>query len=211
MSGGGYRMGGAVADKGIGALAVADDRLYYNTYSDGGWPGAGALHFSGSICRLDKATFQQTARTKIGPCQWALDMHALPREGLIVMGRGQYLRGCTADAWQQDEPARNPAAWLSLYAGADLDRRFHTTIQGVWPFELARLPDDRFLLAGASWGELTRQVVREDSTAAVVADPNPGVAAVKNPIFDKQQGKADGYFLLMEFYSPEEVKRDSRR
>jgi hypothetical protein len=53
--------------------------------------------------------------------------------------------------------------------------------------------------------------VREDSTAAVVADPNPGVAAVKNPIFDKQQGKADGYFLLMEFYSPEEVKRDSRR
>jgi hypothetical protein len=109
-----------------------------------------------------------------------------------------------ADAWQQDEPARSPAAWVSLYSGADLERSFHTALQGVWPYELARLPGNRFLLAGASWGELSRLVVREDKTVAVVAEPNPGVAVVNRPIFDKQQGKADGYFLLMEYCDPGE-------
>ena len=204
MAGGGYRMFGSVADRGIGSLAVADNRLYYNSYSDGGWPGAGALHFSGSICRSDKATFEFTAKARTGPCQWATDMHALPDEGLLTMGRGQFLRDCTEDAWQQDEPPRSPAAWVSLYAGISggkLQRRFHTAIQGVWPYELARLSGNRFLLTGASWAELHRRILKDDMTREVVSAPNPGVAVVKKPVFDRQQGKKDGYFMLVRYTS----------
>ena len=200
MAGGRYRMFGSVADRGIGSLAVADNRLYYNSYSDGGWPGEGALHFSGSICRSDKATFELTAKARTGPCQWATDMHALPDEGLLTMGRGQFLRNCTEDAWQQDEPPRSPAAWLSLYSGISagkLQRRFHTAVQGMWPYELARLPGNRFVLCGASWAELYRRILKEDMTREVVSDPNSGVAVVKKPMFDRQQGKRDGYFMLV--------------
>ena len=210
MAGGGYRMFGSVADRGIGSLAVADNRLYYNSYSDGGWPGAGALHFSGSICRSDKATFRQTAKTRTGPCQWATDMHALPDEGLIVMGRGQFLRNCTEHAWQQDEPPRSPAAWVSLYSGiseGNLQRGFHTAVQGVWPYELARLPGNRFVLCGASWEELYQRILKEDMTQEVVSASNSGVAVVKKPMFDRQQGKRDGYFLLMEYADTPQGRR----
>jgi hypothetical protein len=196
MSGGGYRMFGSVADRGIGALAVRDSRLYYGSYSDGGW--SGALHFSGSITRYDKATLDRWSSLRTGPSQWTVDLHAFPGEALVASGRGEDLKGTTPDAWQQDSPLGSPMAWLSLHSGPKLDRRFHTVIQGLWPYAMEPVSANRLVWVGASWGTIHRKVLGEGGTTALKEEPNPGLAVVKNPMFDKQQGKKDGYFLVME-------------
>lgn len=202
MSGGGYRMFGNVADKGIGALAVRDNRLYTSSYSDGGWPGAGALHFSGSISLQDKATLEGRSRARTGPSQWTLDLHALPGEAVVAAGRGEGLGGTTPDAWQQDSPLGSPMAWLSLHQGPKLDRKFHTVVQGLWPYAMEPVGENRVAWVGASWGTIRRKVLDEAGNTAIKEEPNPGLAVAKNAIFEKQQGKKDGYFLLMEFAGP---------
>jgi hypothetical protein len=55
---------------------------------------------------------------------------------------------------------------------------------------------------GASWGTIRRKVLDEAGNTAIKEEPNPGLAVAKNAIFEKQQGKKDGYFLLMEFAGP---------
>jgi hypothetical protein len=44
--------------------------------------------------------------------------------------------------------------------------------------------------------------VLEDKTYGRTDEPNPGVAVVKNALFDKQQGKNDGYFMIVEWKEP---------
>ena len=197
MAGGGYRMFGSVADRGIGALAVRDNQLYYSSYSDGGW--SGALHFSGSVGLCDKGTFEEQARVRTGPSQWTLNLLALPGKSVVAAGRGEDLKGTTPDAWQHDGPVRSPTAWLSLHTRPRLERRFHTVVQGLWPYVLEPVSANRFAWVGASWGVLNHKALREDGSVVIASDPNPGVAVVRNAMFEKQQGKKDGYFMLVEY------------
>jgi hypothetical protein len=197
MAGGRYRMFGSVADKGIGALAVRDDRLYSSSYSDGGW--SGALHFSGSVSLHDKATFTGRSSFRTGPSQWTLDLRAFAGEALVASGRGEGLGGTTPDAWQQDSPLGSPMAWLSLHDGPKLDRKFHTVVQGLWPYAMEPVAENRLAWVGASWGTIHRKALDEDANTVIREEPNAGLAVVKNAVFEKQQGKKDGYFLLMEY------------
>jgi len=197
MAGGRHRMFGSVADRGIGALAVRGDRFYHSSYSDGGWDGA--LHFSGSVCAQDKATFDQQARVRTGPSQWTLDLHAFPGEAVVASGRGEGLRNTTPDAWQEDSPLGSPMAWLSLHHGPKLDRRFHTVVQGLWPYAMEPVSGNRFVWVGASWGTIHRKVLGEGGKTVIREEPNPGLAVVKNAMFGKQNGKKDGYFALIQY------------
>jgi hypothetical protein len=96
----------------------------------------------------------------------------------------------------------SPMMWLSLHQGPKLDRKFHTVVQGLWPYAMEPVGENRLVWVGASWGTIRRKVLDEAGKTATKKEPNPGLAVAKNAMFEKQQGKKDGYFLLMEFSSP---------
>jgi hypothetical protein len=203
MSGPGNRMGGAVADRGIGAIAVeSDGAVVSSSYSDGGW--SGLIHFSGSIWRTGAASGgegQRIART--GPCFWVTDMASLPGNRLLTVGRCNYTGTWPEDAWQKADAEENPVAWLRLYGGVvQDDARFTTAIRGVIPYELCELGGGRFMVVGRSPGKLQTVTGRGTREVAVTEAPNPGVAVVKGPLFEKQQGQGDGYFMILKASAP---------
>jgi hypothetical protein len=193
MSGGDNRMGGAVADRAIGSLAVDTNRLYYNSLSDGGW--SGVIHFSGTIFKLDSAAGKETAKARTGPCYWCVDMAALPGDRLLALGRCNKVRDWPEKAWQKADGGQNPEAWLSLYNGA-MQPEFTTAIRGVLPHSLCELGDGRYMVVGQSKGSLQKIVPKENKSVEVLEEPNPSVALLKDPLMDKPRGD-DGYFMIV--------------
>lgn len=197
MSGPNHRMHGAVADRGVGAVAVGKDSVYYNSYSDGGW--SGVIHFSGSLFRLDRQTTEVVGSVRTGPCYWVTDMKTLPKNRVLAMGRCNYRGGWGEDAWQSAGADENPVAWLSIYDDKkQMQPLFTTAIRGVVPYALSELDDGRYIVVGKSLDLLHRVADRGEKTVSVTEEPNPGVTVVKNAMFDKHQGKSDGYFMIVE-------------
>jgi hypothetical protein len=129
-------------------------------------------------------------------------MAALPRKHLLAVGRCNFIAQGTRDAWQAHDPEGNPEAWLRLY-GPKLEPIFTTALRGVVPHAMVRLSEHRVLVVGTSRGTLTRAKRLEDKSFEVTESPNAGVAIVKEAVFEKQQGKNDGYFMVVECRVPE--------
>jgi hypothetical protein len=175
MSGKDNRMGGAVADAAIGALAIEEDgNLVFGRYSDGGY--SGVIHFSGSIRRVDMRTLEETGMARTVPCVWTVDLAALPGGNLLALGRCNDKVDWTPDAWQQGDPDENPEGWLRVY-GPKLDLRFSTALRGIVPYELVPIGDRRWVIVGQAFHT---------------------TAAVSSALQEKPRGKRDGYFLIVE-------------
>jgi hypothetical protein len=151
MSGGDHRMGGAVADRGIGSIAIDGGDILSSSMSDGGY--SGVIHFSGSIMRRDMQTKETRGVTKTAPCFWTIDMATLPRSYLLAIGRSDFTAQETPDAWQKAIVEENPAAWVRVY-GPKFGTVFSTAMRGVVPSALVPLSATRFLLVGTSRGTL---------------------------------------------------------
>jgi hypothetical protein len=201
MSGGDNRMGGAVADRGIGAIAIDGNDVISSSYSDGGW--SGVIHFSGSIWRTDLKTKETVRIARTGPCFWTVDMAVLPQRRLLAVGRFNGKVQWTGDAWQKGEPDENPGAWVQVYGPKPDNMLYSAAIRGIVPYALVPLSATRFLLVGVSRGTLNKAKQLEDKSLQTTEEPNPGVAVVKGALFDKQQGKDDGYFLIVEYRATE--------
>jgi len=205
MSGKGNRMGGAVADRGVYAVAPGPDRLYYNSYSDGGWNAC--IHFSGSIMRWTPGDESETkGLTRTGPCCWVTDMQVLPGDRLLAVGRENNMTGWSKDAWQ-DGGYTSPECWLALYhdIGDSLRRSFFTPVRGVWPHELVRLSDTRYAMVGTSWATINLPV-KKDGKIRAIREVNTGVAVTRNAMFDKHAGKNDGYFMIVECRNAKQMR-----
>jgi hypothetical protein len=67
--------------------------------------------------------------------------------------------------------------------------------------------ENRLVWVGASWGTIHRKVLGEGGKTVIREEPNSGLAVVKNAMFEKQQGKRDGYFALMQYADPAPAKK----
>ena len=212
MSGPNHRMHGAVADRGIHACAVSEKNIWHNSYSDGGW--SGLIHFSGTLYRHDRAALEEKGSARTGPCYWITDMEALPDEHLLTVGRCNYRKAWPKGAWQGSSEDENPVAWISVYddgAGEKAMQPSHTSaIRGILPYELAALGDGRYMLVGQSvanvlWKKTTdlgpdpKNKRRRKLKIDITPEPNQGVAVVKDPLYEKHRGGADGYFMIVEW------------
>lgn len=194
MSGPDNRMGGAVADRAIGAVAVAGNTLFYSTHSDGGY--RGLIHFSGSVFQLDRKTAAKKASSKTAPCMWVVDMAPLPDGGLLAVGRSNGLHAWPEDAWQSGDPEENPQAWLRVY-DERMEPVFTTAIRGIVPFALCELGGGRFMVVGRSHGILQRHKTTDDGDVVETEERNRGVALLKDPIMAQPQGGDDGYLMIV--------------
>jgi hypothetical protein len=174
MSGQDNRMGGAVADAAVGAVAIEEDgNLIFGRYSDGGY--SGVIHFSGSIRRVEMKTLEEIGMVRTVPCVWTIDLAALPGQNVLAVGRCNDKVDWTPDAWQKGDPAENPMAWLRMYS-PKLELRFSTALPGIVPFDMTPLPGHRFLLTGQA--------------------RNP-TAPIAKALWPQCAGKADGYFCVV--------------
>jgi len=220
MSGPNHRMRGVVADKGIHACAVRGKSFWHNTYSDSG--AVGLVHFAGTLCRSDRATMETLGSVSSShslSCSWITDLEPLPEEYVLAMGRCNYKDDWPEDAWQGSHKDENPVAFFSVYDnGKAMQPAFTSAIRGVLPYELAALGDGRFMLVGQSvanvlWkkkvklevdpnkedkGEKKRRRRKADYRIDIIEEPNPGVAVTKDPLYEKHQGGADGYFMIID-------------
>ena len=194
MSGRDNRMGGAVADRAIGAVAVDRSNLFYSSYSDGGY--SGLIHFSGTVYRTDKKTKAEKAKAKTAPCFWTVDLAAMPSNQVLVLGRCDGIKTWPEDAWQQGAPEEHPQAWLRVY-NQNMEPTFTTAIRGVTPFALCELDSGRYMIVGRSHGTLQIHEQKEDGDVEESERSNPGVALIRGAIVDKPQGGDDGYFMIV--------------
>jgi hypothetical protein len=194
MSGKDNRMGGAVADRAIGAVAVDRDNLFYSSYSDGGY--SGLIHFSGTVFRFNRNTLEETAKAKTAPCFWAVDLAAMPRNRVLALGRCDGIKSWPDDAWQQGDPDEHPQAWLRVYDAAMVPT-FTTAIRGIVPFAICKLEAGRYLVVGRSQGALQIHKTTEDGAVEESEQPNEGVAILQNPIVSTPRGGNDGYFMIV--------------
>jgi hypothetical protein len=194
MSGKDNRMGGAVADRAIGAVAVDGRDLLYSSYSDGGY--SGLIHFSGSVYRVDGKSLKEEARTKTAPCMWVVDLAALPGNRVLALGRCDGINTWPESAWQQGAGEEHPQAWLRVY-DARMEAEFTTAIRGVTPFALCELDAGRFMVVGRSHGTLQIHEERVEGKVIESERPNPGVALLRGAIVDKPPGGDDGYLMLV--------------
>jgi hypothetical protein len=194
MSGKDNRMGGAVADRAIGAIAVDRSNLFYSSYSDGGY--SGLLHFSGTIFRTDKKTGAERAKAKTAPCFWTVDLAAMPGNQVLALGRCNGIKTWPEDAWQQGDPEEHPQAWLRVYSDK-MEPTFTTAIRGVTPYALCELDSGRYMIVGRSHGTLQMHKEKEDGDIEESERRNPGVALQRGAIVDKPQGGDDGYFMIV--------------
>ena len=194
MSGKDNRMGGAVADRGIGAVAVDKGTLFYSSYSDGGY--SGLIHFSGTVYRIDKKSLKEVAKSKTAPCMWTVDLAALTGDRVLALGRCDGLKTWPDSAWQPGAPEEHPQSWLRVY-DKRMEPTFTTAIRGVVPYALCELDPGRFVIVGRSRGTL--QIHEEKGEGNIVESErrNPGVALVHKAIMDKSPGGDDGYFMIV--------------
>jgi len=194
MSGKDNRMGGAVADRAIGAVAVDRGNLFYSSYSDGGY--SGLIHFSGSVFRFNRKTLEETAKAKTAPCFWAVDLMAMPGNRVLALGRCDGIKTWPDDAWQQGDPEEHPQAWLRVY-DAEMEPTFTTAIRGIVPLAICKLDPGRYMVVGRSQGALQIHKTTEDGNVEKLEQPNDGVAILQEPIVNTPQGGNDGYFMII--------------
>ena len=206
MSGADNRMHGTVADTALATVAFdGDGNLLAGLFADGGntvmgWSpqavlgqkfegpikndvGVKLVHWWGMIHRLDAKTGEGLGGARLaskgqgaaGPA-WVVDLASLPGNQVLALGRCNLDFPWSTDAWHRGDPAENPTAFLRVYS-REFDLLFSTALPGVVPFEIVPLRDNRFLITGQA--------------------RNP-TAPVKNALFGKSCGKADGFFCVVE-------------
>jgi hypothetical protein len=200
MSGPDNRMNGAVADRGIGSIALDGEDLLFSSLSDGGY--SGVIHFSGTIFRVDEKTKAAKATMKTGPCFWTVGLTPLPRKHVLAFGRCNLIAEKPAGAWQPFVAEENHQAWLRVY-GPDLKVLFSSALRWVVPYAIIPLSGARYLLVGTSKGMLNLVKILEDKKYKVTDEPNPGVAPAKNTLFEKPPGGNDGNFMIVRWSEPE--------
>jgi len=198
MSGGDNRMGGAVADRACCAVTVdTNGVLYAADHSDSGFHGV--CHFSGNLNRYALEAAKVDGNVKVRPCAWVTYLATLPARHVLAVGRCNFAGvPWTKDAWQENDPRENPEAWLRVYSQS-LDLRFSTPIRGILPYAVVPLSEERFILVGKSWGRIHRTHLEPDGNVNILAEPNPGIALVRNALFGKPCGKDDGYYMVVDW------------
>jgi hypothetical protein len=206
LSGADHRLNGTVADTAIGTVALdADQNLLVSLYSDGGntvmgWspraelgrPFEGALqnnvgvklvHWWGMVHRVDAQTREGLGGVRMatkgkgaaGPA-WVVDLASLPGNDVLAVGRCNLDTLWGENAWTRGEFEENPMGFLRVYS-RDFQLVFSTALPGVVPFEIAPLPDGRFLVVGRADRESAPQ---------------------KNPLVKGPPGKSDGWYALVQ-------------
>jgi hypothetical protein len=213
MSGSDNRMNGTVADTAIATLTIdGDGNLLTSLFADGGntvigWspkaelgrrfegqirgPGLSVklVHWWGTIHRVSAETregmggarFAGNNKGTAGP-GWAVDLASMPGNQVLAVGRCNFEFPWSENAWHRGDPEENPTGFVRVYS-PEFDLLFSTALPGVIPFEIVPLSNNRFLIVGQA--------------------RNP-TAPVAGALFNKSQGKADGFLYLVQC-APKEV------
>jgi hypothetical protein len=202
MSGPDHRMNGNVADTALATVAVDDENnLLTALYSDGGnnhmgWGAraaegiktwvtppkgggfsGGLVHFNGYVHRIDGKTRDGLAAARTGHCGWTTDLAPLSGSNVLAVGRYNYSFQFTSGAWFTNSPVLNPNAYLRVYS-PDFDLQFSTALPGVFPFELARIASNTYVLVGQAL---------------------PEAGPIQDALITKAAGKRNGYLLVMQW------------
>jgi hypothetical protein len=215
MSGSDHRLNGTVSDTAVGTLAVdSDGNLLVSLYGDGGnsiidWSPKAELglkfegringspgnihlvHWWGAIERVNTQTSEGMSGTHFassnngaaGPA-WVVDLTSLPGNQVLALGRCNFDFPWSDNAWTRGDPDENPTAFLRLYSPT-FDLLFSTALPGVVPFEIVPLSGNRYLIVGQA---------------------KNGTAPISHAMYGKPQGKADGYFCVVQLAAPIEKK-----
>jgi hypothetical protein len=206
MSGNDNRMGGQVADTAVTSLNFdREGNLLVSLLSDGGnsvmwWSPKAELgkrfegeikgdkyvklvHWWGMIHKVNPETCEGIIGVGMtskgldapGPA-WVVDLSSLSNNNILCVGRCNHEFLWTENAFLKGNPEENPMCFIRVY-DKDMNLLFSSAFPGIIPLELIPISNNRYIVVG--YGSSQNNIL-------------------KNPIFDKNMGKRDGFFAVLE-------------